>query len=104
KALEMALLADPFDAETARRLDLVNEVAPHEEFDTVLGRWCDRLANGPTQSYGRIKALLAASSTNDFAAQLDAERAAFASCAVTGDFREGVSAFVEKRPARFHGR
>lgn len=104
KALEIALLADPFDAATALRLDLVNEVAAHDEFEAVLDRWCDRLANGPTHSYGRIKALLAASSTNDFATQLDVERAAFASCAATEDFREGVTAFVEKRPARFRGR
>ncbi|MDN5844301.1 MAG: enoyl-CoA hydratase-related protein [Alcaligenaceae bacterium] len=104
KALQIALLADPFDAATALRLDLVDEVAPHDEFEAVLGRWCDRLANGPTHSYGRIKALLAASSTNDLPTQLDAERAAFLSCAGTDDFREGVTAFVEKRPAQFQGR
>lgn len=104
KALEIALLAEPFNAATALQLGLINEVAPSAEFDAVIGKWCDRLASGPTLSYGRIKTILAAASQNDFVTQLDAERAAFASCAGTSDFREGVTAFLEKRTPRFLGR
>lgn len=104
KALEIALLAEPFNAATALQLGLVNEVASSTDFESVLGRWCDRLASGPTLSYGRIKTVLAAASGNDLLTQLDAERTAFASCAVTSDFREGVSAFLEKRAPRFLGR
>lgn len=104
KALEIALLAEPFNAATALQLGLVNEVAPTADFDAAVGKWCDRLTSGPTLSYGRIKSVLAAASGNDLGAQLDAERAAFAFCAGTSDFREGVTAFLEKRAPHFRGR
>jgi len=104
KALEIAMLAEPFNAATALQLGLVNEVASSADFDAMIAKWCDRLANGPTLSYGRIKTILAAASQNDLVTQLDAERTAFASCAGTSDFREGVTAFLEKRTPRFLGR
>jgi 2-(1,2-epoxy-1,2-dihydrophenyl)acetyl-CoA isomerase len=104
KALELALLAEPFDSAEALRLGLVNGVEPAETFDAAINRWTERLASGPTLSYGRIKSLIRVANENDLPSQLDRERSAFASCADSSDFREGVTAFLEKRAPRFSGR
>lgn len=101
RAMEIALLGDRFDAATAERLGLVNRVVPAAELEAETAALAARLAQGPTQALARTKALLTASFDNDLEAQLDAEAEAFAACAATADFAEGVTAFVEKRAAVF---
>jgi len=104
KAMEIALLADTLDAAEALRLGLVNRVVPVDGLQTEATALAMRLAQGPTRAYGAIKALLGASGSATLAEQLDAERQAFKRSTGTRDFREGVAAFVAKRPARFEGR
>jgi 2-(1,2-epoxy-1,2-dihydrophenyl)acetyl-CoA isomerase len=104
KAKELALLAETIDAAEALRLGLINRVVPADTVEAEAMALARRLANGPTQAYGRIKSLLAASGGNTLAEQLEAERQAFRASTHTADFREGVAAFLEKRPASFTGR
>lgn len=103
KALELALLADTLDAAEALRLGLVNRVVPAADLEGEARKIVERLAAGPTQAYGKLKRLLRGSLQNDLDSQLDAEAAGFKACATTPDFIEGVSAFLEKRPAQFTG-
>jgi 2-(1,2-epoxy-1,2-dihydrophenyl)acetyl-CoA isomerase len=63
-----------------------------------------RLATGPTRAYGNAKRLIYGSLENQMERQLQMEAEAFADCASSEDFREGVAAFVEKRQAVFKGR
>lgn len=51
-----------------------------------------------------MRRLMRRSFESDLAAQLDAEKEAFAASTATKDFGEGMQAFFEKRPARFEGR
>ena len=60
-----------------------------------------RLATGPRFAYGRTKALLYGSLERTFTEQVEAEEESFKQCAQTADFAEGVTAFVDKRKARF---
>ncbi|MGH6693378.1 MAG: enoyl-CoA hydratase-related protein, partial [Gammaproteobacteria bacterium] len=62
-----------------------------------------RLALGPTLAFGEIKRLVNESPNQTLAAQLEIEIDAFARCAGTHDFAEGVAAFVEKRKPVFKG-
>ncbi len=103
KALELALLAEVIDADEALRLGLINRVVPAERIDAEVEALVQRLAQGPTRALGSIKRLMRASLETDLPTQLDAEARGFAACAVTADFREGVGAFLDKRPARFSG-
>jgi 2-(1,2-epoxy-1,2-dihydrophenyl)acetyl-CoA isomerase len=103
KAMEIALLADRFDAATAERLGIVNKVVPAAELDAQTAKLAARLAAGPTAVYGRTKALLQRSLDNPLEAQLQREAESFAQCATEPDFTEGIRAFVEKRKPTFRG-
>ena len=103
KALELMLLADGFDAETARTLGLVNWVVAGADLATETAKLARRLASGPTLAYAETKALVNHTFERPLAEQLDAEVQAFARCARTADLAEGVTAFVQKRSPRFRG-
>lgn len=101
KAAEIALLGDRFGAAEALRLGLVNAVVPPAELEDKTAALAARLARGPAAAYAATKQLLQRSLTTSFETQLQAEAEAFAGCAITDDFAEGVRAFTEKRSARF---
>jgi 2-(1,2-epoxy-1,2-dihydrophenyl)acetyl-CoA isomerase len=103
RAMGLALLGDTIDAVEALRLGLVNRVVPAAALESEAVALVERLAAGPTLAYGRTKALLRAAFEQPFAAQLDAEHAAFRAGTTTADFAEGTAAFLEKRPPRFMG-
>ena len=104
KTMEMALLGERLDAETMARFGLVNFVVPTHALEAETDKLARRLAAGPTLAYGQAKQLIYASSENQMERQLQMEAEAFADCATTADFREGVTAFLEKRPAAFQGK
>lgn len=103
KAMEIALLGDRLDAKTAQEWGLINFVVPTDKLLEETDKLAARLAKGPTHVYGNTKALLYRSIQSEFEAQLQAEGESFSDCASRADFREGVTAFVEKRQANFTG-
>ena len=104
RAMEIALLGDRFDAATAESWGLVNRLVSDSELDLETQALAARLAAGPTYAYARTKALMNESLSNTLNQQLDVETSAFADCAVTDDFSEGVTAFNSKRKPEFKGR
>jgi len=104
QALRIALLAEPFDAAEALRLNLVNAVVPATELEACTLEWARRIEASAPRALGRLKHLLRGAGERGFEAQLDAEAQAFAACAATADFAEGTAAFLGKRVARFTGR
>ncbi len=104
KAMEIALLGDRFDAASAQAMGMINFVAPAGQLAEETAKLAARLAAGPTHVYGNTKRLLYRSLENEFESQLQMEAEMFADCAVRADFREGVTAFVEKRKPRFSGK
>jgi 2-(1,2-epoxy-1,2-dihydrophenyl)acetyl-CoA isomerase len=103
RALQIALLSDPFDVEQALAWGIVNWIVLEQSLESEAMAVAGRLAAGPTIAIGNIKKLMRASFDNALPQQLDSERDAFLACAATSDFKEGVSAFLERRPAAFSG-
>ncbi len=103
RAMEIALFADDFCAEEAERIGIVNRVVPADQLDDAVSEMARRLARGPRQAQARTKALLRQSLDNDLNAQLRAEETAFRASTATPEFKEGVSAFLEKRKPTFGG-
>jgi len=101
--MDIALLGDRFDAETALRLGLINRIVPVDELARATAELAKRLAQGPTQALGRTKRLLNESLNRTLAEQLRAEQESFVACAMSSDFAEGVSAFIDKRKPVFKG-
>lgn len=104
RAMGASLFADNIPAQQAVDWGMIYEMAEAADFE---GHWRKRalqLANGPTATYGHIKTALRTSFDNTLDDQLVLEAELQGKCGRTADFVEGVTAFVEKRPARFTGR
>lgn len=104
KALEIALLSDPIDAEEALRLQLINRVVAADELATQTQALAERLARSAPLAQGHLKQLMRQSVHNDLPTQLALEARLFRDCAASDDFREGMAAFLAKREPHFQGR
>jgi 2-(1,2-epoxy-1,2-dihydrophenyl)acetyl-CoA isomerase len=103
RARGLALLADPLPAETAESWGLIWKCVPDGELIGAANELCMRFAVGPTYGLSLIKRALDAAETNDLATQLDLERDFQRSAGSSPDYKEGVSAFMEKRAPKFTG-
>ena len=83
---------------------MIWQAVPDEDFPAAVASRAAQLARGPPTAYRLIKRALRASLGNDLAGQLALEAALQGEAGRTRDFREGVAAFIEKRPARYEGR
>ena len=101
KALEMCYTGDPLGAEEAARLGLVNRVVEPERLEAEVRELAERLAQGPAAALGAIKRSVDYSAGAALEEALDFEFNLQGAMMETEDFREGVSAFLEKRKPRF---
>jgi 2-(1,2-epoxy-1,2-dihydrophenyl)acetyl-CoA isomerase len=104
RAMGMALLGESLSAERAEEWGLIWKVVDDAQLMDEAKAIVGKLAQGPTKGLGLIKQAIYRSLDNEFAAQLDLERDSQMKANQTEDFREGVTAFLEKRPPRFTGR
>jgi 2-(1,2-epoxy-1,2-dihydrophenyl)acetyl-CoA isomerase len=103
RATELLMTGDAVNAAQALEMGMINAVVADAELMAIAMAMAEKLAGAPTLVIGRIKELLEASATNDYSAQLDLERKTQIQSGQTRDFREGVAAFIEKRPPKFVG-
>jgi 2-(1,2-epoxy-1,2-dihydrophenyl)acetyl-CoA isomerase len=101
RALEWIMLGDRTNADGAADIGLINRVVPAEKLTEEVNALAQRIAAGPAFAFASVKRLVYQATGVSFDEQLEAERDAFVAAAATEDFREGVAAFFERRPAKF---
>jgi 2-(1,2-epoxy-1,2-dihydrophenyl)acetyl-CoA isomerase len=104
RAAEMAMLGERLPARKAEAWGLINRAVPDDAFAGEVDALVDRLAAGATASYAGSKRQLNAWLFQRMEAQLELEAGIQREMAGSDDFLEGVSAFLQKRPAEFQGR
>jgi 2-(1,2-epoxy-1,2-dihydrophenyl)acetyl-CoA isomerase len=103
RAMEMAMLGERVPAARAAEWGLINRAVADDEFDAHVRELTERLAQGPTRSFAGTKRQLNNRVYAGMAQQLELEADIQQEMAATGDFQEGVMAFLQKRSADFQG-
>src|SRR5271170_4906139 len=99
RARGLAMLAEPLAAEKAEAWGLIWKAVDNDKLMGEAHALCERLATGSPAALAAIKQSLEAAATNGLDRQLDLERDLQRQLGRAGDYREGVRAFFEKRPA-----
>jgi len=102
RALDLLLTNRRVDAREAAEIGLVSRVVEAEQLAGEVDRVAAGLAAGATAAIGATRRLVAAGLSAERGPHLDHEAAALAAAAVSAEGREGVAAFLDKRPARFN--
>lgn len=103
KASALMMLGDKISAEEAERMGMIYRVFANEIFELEVEKISQRLALMPTKGLAFTKQALNVSMEQSFEKQLLTEDIFQQKAASTNDFKEGVTAFMEKRPGNFKG-
>ena len=103
RARELSLLAEKLPAEKALEWGLINRVCDDAALMDEALKLATRLAEGPS-SLSLVRKLYWETTDNSFEQQIDLERRSQREAGFSEDFVEGVTAFLQKRPAKFHGK
>ena len=104
RARQVLMLGRAVTGSEAADWGMVHDAVPAPELDSAGEALLARLAGGPTVTLGLTKWLLHVSAASPFDRQLEHEAFALELSSRSEDFREGLTAFQEKRPPRFSGR
>ncbi|MEA3053947.1 MAG: 2-(1,2-epoxy,2-dihydrophenyl)acetyl-CoA isomerase [Sphingomonadales bacterium] len=104
RAIEMMMLGKRVPAEKAQEWGLISRVVEDEALEAEAVALATRLAQGPTVALGLIRKLAREAGHVPLREALAAERVAQREAGRSEDFRAGVAAFLQKKPARFEGR
>jgi len=104
RSLELYLTNRVLSAREALEWGLITRVVPDGELRTAVETLARELAAGPTLAIGGAKRLFHQSTWESLETQMELEAQAIAASGHTADFREGVTAFANKKTPTFHGR
>jgi 2-(1,2-epoxy-1,2-dihydrophenyl)acetyl-CoA isomerase len=104
RARQVLLLGREIDAATAQLWELVHRVVPDSELEAAGDEFANTLAEAPTIALGLTKWMMNAAFDVTAEDALANEAFALELSSRSSDFKEGLRAFGEKRPARFEGR
>ena len=104
KAFELCSMGSRVKAKEAFDLGLVNKVVPADQLDSATKEYTDHFAQAPTKAIGLIKKMLNKSATSSLDDMLEYEAYCQEIAGSSYDHKEGVTAFLEKRKAKFLGK
>jgi 2-(1,2-epoxy-1,2-dihydrophenyl)acetyl-CoA isomerase len=103
RALELTLTNRVLSAREALELGLVTTVVPDADVHDEAAAMAATIASGPTDAFATAKRLLHTSLEDSLETHLAREADGIVHATTTRDAREGIAAFVEKRPPEFRG-
>ena len=103
RAMGLALTGEPMTAERAQAWGLIWKCVDDDKLAEETNALAIKFASAPTRGLAMTKKLIRESGARTLEAQLDVERDAQRALGRTSDYKEGVAAFMEKRPATFSG-
>jgi len=103
RALGLALTGEPLSAEKAAEWGLIWKAVDDEALDAEVDAVATKLASLPPLGLAAIKQIIRTSWSRSLDEELDLQRDEMRRLGFTKDYREGVAAFLEKRPAVFTG-
>ncbi|MFN3757286.1 MAG: enoyl-CoA hydratase-related protein [Flavobacterium sp.] len=103
RASALAMTGDKVSAAEALQMGLIYKVLSEESFEISVQQLAEQMAQMPTKALGLTKRLLNQSLTNDLETQLALESDLQIEASESYDYKEGVTAFVEKRKPEFNG-
>ncbi|MES2334825.1 MAG: enoyl-CoA hydratase-related protein [Pseudomonadota bacterium] len=101
RAMGATLLAEPVGARQAEAWGMIWEAVPDDRFAEVVAARAAKLARGPAVAHAALKTALRGAFDHSLEEQLAIEARLQGVCGASADFREGVAAFLEKRPTNF---
>ena len=104
KAFELCTMGSKIKADEALSLGLINRCVPAAQLDSLVKEYTDYYAGAPTKAIGLIKKMLNKSTHSTLDEMLDYEAYCQEIAGSSDDYREGVTAFIDKRKPRFSGK
>lgn len=101
RALELFYTNRPLGAMEAKEWGIVNDVLPTDNLMPFVLGLAEKLANGPMNAFGATKKLVYQAHQESLESQMTLESLSIAERASSNEGKEGISAFLEKRPADF---
>jgi len=103
RAMALTFLGEPVHAKEAAEMGMIWKMLPDTEFNVYIDDIAQRLAQQPTYALALTKQALQRSAENNMDQQLELEQNLQYLALSSQDYKEGVQAFIEKRPAQFTG-
>jgi 2-(1,2-epoxy-1,2-dihydrophenyl)acetyl-CoA isomerase len=104
KAFELCSMGSRVKANEAVSIGLINKSVPADQLDATVKSYTDYFASAPTKSIGLIKKMLNKSATSTLEEMLEYEAYCQEIAGSSHDYKEGVTAFLEKRKPGFLGK
>jgi 2-(1,2-epoxy-1,2-dihydrophenyl)acetyl-CoA isomerase len=104
KAFELCAMGSKIKAREAESIGLINKAVGADQLDSVVMEYAQHFSKAPTKSIGLIKKMLNKSATATLDEMLDYEAYCQEIAGNSQDYKEGVTAFLEKRKPDFKGR